>query len=430
MVKDQGRIIILTLLLSFHMTTAQEILDKIVAVVDNKIILQSELNQFSYQTAIQRGIDPRKNIEQFNELRQNALNNLVDQKVLLTKAQEDSLAVDERQVEQVLEDRLKVLIQQLGTEKKVEEYFNQPIRKIRRTLRQDISEGLLVRSIQQQKVRKVKVSRREIEHFYQAMQDSLPKLKESVKLSHILLNVRAGEEALSKARQKTISIQQSIKAGEKFTELAQKYSEDPGSAKRGGELGFIQRGDFVREFEEVAFALEPGNISDIVQTQFGFHIIQLIDRRGEKINARHILISVVISEADAERTQAQVENIRSEIASGKITFEEAAQKYSTDITTNEKGGSLGWFEIDQLQVEEFIEVAKRLQPGKTSQPVKTQFGFHLVRLDERREPRQFNITDDWQQLEEMALAQKSENDFKNWLNSIKDEMYIKISDQL
>jgi len=406
---------------------AQEILDGIVAVVDDKIILYSELNQFAYQMAIQMGIDPRKDTEKFNELRKTALSNLVDQKVLLTKAEEDSVVIDDRQVDQVLEDRLTTITQQLGSEEKVEEYFGQPMRKIRRTLRKDISEALLVRTLQQQKFREIKVSRREVEEFYKTMKDSLPTVKASVELSHILFNIQPSQESIKAARAKIESILKRIRDGEDFAELAKQYSEDPGSRKRGGELGFIERGDFVREFEEAAFALQPGEISDIVQTQFGFHIIQLIDRRGEKINARHILIRVAMSDEDEIRTRDALQKLRDEIVAGKITFEEAAKKYSSDLTTNEDGGSLGWFEIDQLQVKEFRQVAASLEPGEISQPIKTQFGYHLVRLDDRREPRKLDLANDWQQLEEIVLARKSEREFRNWLESLKKDLYIRIA---
>lgn len=408
---------------------AQEILDRIVATVDDKIILQSELSQYAYQLAIQMGIDPRRDPAKFDALRANALESLVDQKAMLVKAVEDSVVVDDRQVDQVLDDRIKSMTQQLGSEEKVEEYFGQPMRKIRRTLRRDISEGMLVRTLQQKKFREVRISRREVEQFYHAMKDSLPGIKASARLSHVLLNIQAGDEATKAARAKAEELLTRIRAGENFAELAGKYSEDPGSQKRGGELGFIQRGDFVREFEEAAFALQPGEISGLVQSQFGIHIIQMIDRRGEKINVRHILIRVAMSAGDESRTAERLKNLREEIVSGKIKFEDAARQYSNDLTTNEKGGDLGWFEIDQLQVPEFVEVAKSLKPGEISQPIKTQFGYHIVRLDERREPRDFNLKEDWDQIEDMALNFKAEQEFRKWVDALKKDLYIKIADQ-
>ncbi len=413
-------------LLFYSRVHAQEILDQIVAVVDDKIILQSELTQFTTQTAFQLGLNPQRDQEKFNQLREQALENLINQKVLLTKAQEDSITVDERQIDQALDERMKTIVQQLGSEQKAEEYFGQPMRKIRRTFRTDIEEQLLVRNLQQKKMRDLKVSRREVEQFYNTYKDSLPMIEASVKLSHVLLNIQAGDEAVQAAREKIESIQKRIQESEDFAKLAGEFSEDPGSSKRGGELGLIQRGDFVREFEEAAFALEPDQVSEIVRTQFGFHIIKLIERRGEKINVRHVLMRVPTAAGDEQRTREKAEQIRSDIVAGKSTFAEAAKKFSNDQTTNEKGGDLGWFEAEQLQVAAFREAARTLDPGEISEPLKTEFGYHLLRLDEKREARKLSLTEDADRLQEMALNQKAELEFRKWIESLKQQMYVRV----
>jgi peptidyl-prolyl cis-trans isomerase SurA len=420
-------IIFVSLGSSLRLAHAQEVLDRIVAVVDDQIILQSELLQYAYSLAVQMGIDPRKQPDEFGELRSGALESLIAQKVLLTKAKEDSVTVEPRQVDQVLDERLKGMVEQLGSEEKVEEYFGQPLRKLRRTLRENIEEGLLVRNLQQSRFRTIKISRREVEDFYHAMKDSLPGIKAAVHLRHILLNIAPGEAAVAAARAKIDTLLKRVRSGEDFAKLARMYSEDPGSAAKGGELGFIQRGDFVKEFEETAFALQSGEISEVVRTQFGFHIIEFIDRRGEKVNARHILIRVATSADDEKAAAALAGQLRDDILAGKISFEDAAKKYSTDQTTNEKGGDLGWFEADQLQVVAFREAAKTLQPGELSQPLKTQYGVHLVRLEERRDPRQFTLEEDWQQIHEMALNAKGEREFQSWVAALKKQMYIRVA---
>jgi len=415
------------LLLFSHHAHSQEALDRVVAVVDDQIILQSELLQYAYSLAFQLGIDARKQPEKLEQLRDGALESLIAQKVLLIKAKEDSVTVDQRQVDQELDNRLKGMVEQLGSEEKVEEYFGQPLRKVRRTLRENIEEGLLVRTLNQRKFREIKISRREVEDFYHALKDSLPGVKAAAHLSHILLNIVPGEAAVKEAQAKIDGLLKRVRDGEDFAKLAREYSEDPGSASKGGELGFIQRGDFVREFEEAAFSLQPNEISGVVRSQFGLHIIQLIDRRGEKINARHILVRIATSSNDEKETEAAARRWRDDILAGKMTFEEVAKKYSTDQTTKEKGGDLGWFESDQLQVPAFREAAKILKPGEISQPLKTQYGFHLVRLDERRDPRQFTLAQDWQQIQEMALNAKGEKEFQNWVNALKKQMYIRVA---
>ena len=408
---------------------AQEVLDRIVAVVDDKIILQSELVQFTTQTAFQLGLNPQRDPEKFEELRLQALQNLVNQKVMLTKAQEDSITVDERQIEQVLDERMKAIVQQLGSEQKAEEYFGQPLRKIRKLFRTDIEEQLMVRNLQQKKMRDLKVSRREVEQFYQTYKDSLPMLHASVRLSHVLLNIQASDEAVQVAREKITSIQKRIQEGEDFALLAGQYSEDPGSSKRGGELGFIQRGDFVREFEEAAFALEPNQVSEIVRTQFGFHIIKLLERRGEKINVRHILIRVPTVAGDEQRTRERAGQIRDDILAGNLSFAEAAKQYSNDQTTNEKGGDLGWFEADQLQIAAFREAARTLALGEISEPLKTEFGFHIVRLEEKREARKLTLEEDWDRLQELALNHKAEGEFRQWVEGLKRQIYVRVVEE-
>jgi len=408
---------------------SQQMLDQIVAVVDNNIILSSELLQYTRQLAVQLGINPAKEPAKFEELRQNTLDNLVIQKVLLTKAKEDSIAVDDRQVDQTLDEQINRMVQQLGSEEKLEEYFGQPLRKIRRTLRQEIADRMLVETLQGKRVREIRISRREVEDFYHARKDSLPTLKASVKLSHILFTVEAGEVAQTKARTLIDSLLALVRAGEDFATLAKKYSEDPGSADRGGELGFIQRGDFVREFEEVAFALKPGEISDVVKTQFGFHIIQLIDRRGEKINARHILVRLTTTADDEAALVQKAKNIREEILAGKMTFAEAAQTYSQDKTSAPQGGDLGWFEVDQLQLPAFRQAVEALQVNDISEPVKTQFGYHILRLDGKREPRALSLAEDYDRIHEMALIQKREREFSKWVDSLKKQLYVRIYDE-
>lgn len=408
----------------------QQVLDRIVAVVDDQIILASDLSQYAQQLAIQLGINPAKEQEKFQDLRRNTLSNLVMQKVLLTKAKEDSLTVDERQVDQTLDDQIKRMVERLGSEEKLEEYFGRPLRKIRRTLRQEIAERMLVETLQARKVREIRISRREVEEYYHANQDSLPALKEAVNLSHILFTIEAGEQAQRAARARIDSLLHLLRSGHDFASLAKKFSEDPGSAAKGGELGFIQRGDFIKEFEEVAFALKANEISDVVRTQFGFHIIQLLERRGEKINVRHILIRLSTT-ADDERAAVQkAEECRQELLAGKYSFSEAAKTFSQDKTTRDAGGDLGWFEVDELQVPAFQQALRNLARGEISEPVKTQFGYHLIRLNARREARPLNLAEDYDEIQDMALAAKREREFVAWVEQLKKQLYIRVSEEI
>ena len=402
----------------------QDVIDRIVAIVDENIILQSELNQFAYTYAVQSKIDISKNPEAFAALREKILDELIIQKVLLVKAKEDSIEVDARQIDSMLDEQIKGMVRQVGSEKKLEDELGMSMRKIRNRFREQIEERALVENLKSKKLATISVGKGEIEEFYKTMKDSLPRVEESVNLSHILVSVSAGGDAREKALAKIKEVQQKLEAGEPFEKLAQEYSDDP-SGSRGGDLGFIQRGDLVVPYEEAAFALEIGQISDIVETEFGFHIIKLEDRLGEKIRTRHILVQVPITDEDEKRTLAFLDSLRSAILAGEISFTDAAKKYSEDESTREQGGNLGWFEIRQIQLPEFKQVAETLEVGDISHPIKGQVGYHLVRLNDKKAAREISFDEDYEQLKAWALQLKREKFFRSWVQELKKEFYIK-----
>lgn len=405
----------------------QERLDGIAAIVGDEVILHSEVNQFAAQLAIQNRIDLRKHPEKFNELRKISRENLVIQKILLAKAREDTITVDDARVDEELDKQIQIWSQQLGSESKIEEYFGIPVSRIKRQFREEVKNRLMVETLQSQYVQKITITRPEVERFYETMKDSLPEMKDMVKISHILRKIRAGGEGRDEALKKIQDIRRRILAGEDFSQLARQYSEDPGSASRGGELGFISRGDFVKEFEEVAFHLQEGELSEIVETQFGFHLIQVVERRGEKINVRHILIRLRPSEDDDRYTREFLSTIRDSIILGS-DFAEMARKYSDDKTTADKGGNLGWFEVEQLQVREFKEALKGMEVGDVSEPFRTEFGYHIIKLDDRREGGKLSLKRDWQQIEQMALARKRSKAMKKWVDELRKQVYVEIKE--
>jgi len=414
------------ILLIWNQLFAQQILDKIVAIVEDEVILQSELTQFSLNLAFQLRVDPRREPEKFNQLQKETLQNLINQKILLAKAEEDTIEVDERQVDTVLEEQIDRMIQQVGSEEKLQEQLGMSVSKLKRNFRDEVRKNLKVEKLQQTKFSQINITRREVEEFYETVKDSLPELKETVDLSHILLEVKAGDESEKGARKKIDGFLQRVKNRENFEDLCRQYSEDPGSASKGGEIGFMQRGDFVPEFEEVAFLLEPGDISDVVKTRFGFHIIQCIDRKGDKINVRHLLIRLEPNEVDEESTEKKIKDIRALMDNPENDFETIAKQYSDDETTQEQGGHLGLFEVDNLQEQEFKTAIETLQPGEISQPFKTRFGWHILKLNNRQEPRQISMEKDWERIETYALNMKRQKEFQKWLEEIKKDVYVEI----
>lgn len=426
--KKKTYIFIISLLFSAA-AYPQQLAEGIVAVIGKEIVLKSEVDYYVRSYAVQNKINLARDQEKVNALKKQILDKMVEQKVLLTKADQDTIKVDEQEVEQRVEQHVNYLISQVGSEEKLEEVFQNPIKKIRRNLIKETEERMKIDMLRRTQFASVKVSRREVEKFYKSYKDSIPKYEETVEISHILKEVRAGEDSRNSALEQIRNIAQQIKNGADFKELARQYSQDPASAKRGGELGFTKRGDFVKEFEEVAFSLNENEISDIVESQFGFHIIQLIEKRGEKINTRHILIQVQPTDQDDKRAIEELTGLRQRIIDGE-SFSDLAVQYSDDENVQKDKGFLGKFETRNLSIPAFAKIIDLLEPGDISMPFKTEFGYHIVKLNSRTDAREMSLTSDWERIQEMALNFKIENEYSRWIIKLKEDIPIQINETI
>ncbi len=404
---------------------SQQLVEGVAAVVGDEIILKSEVEQQAYNYALQNRINVEQNPKMLERLKKEVLNSLIEQKILLNKAQEDTITVDEAMVDQRLEERMNYMIERAGSEDELEKIFGKSMSSLRRDARERIREQMLVEQVRAAKFQDVKVSRREVEQFYDAYKDSLPKREETVEISHILMTVEASEDAQTEAFQKIKTVQEKLENGADFAELAKKYSEDPASAQRGGDLGMTSRGDFVKEFEAAAFELEEGEVSDIVRTQFGYHIIKMIERRGERIHTRHILVRLSPSESDEQKIIETLSDLRKRIMNGE-DFEKLALEYSDDDNVTNDKGHLGTFEVNKLAIPEFQQIVKNLDEGEISKPFKTDYGYHIVRLDERGASRNYSIKDDWQKIEQFALNKKMQDEYQEWIAELKENISIEV----
>ena len=413
------------LLINSTVLLAQQILDGIAAIVGDKIILRTELLQTAQGFAVQMGIDPVTQPGKFKKLKKDVLKNLINEKVLLAKAKEDTITVDDQRVEAALEGRIQELIRRLGSKEKVEAYFGAPINKIKKDYRDDIRDQLIVQTLQQKKLRNVRVSRSEVERFYETMKDSLPKRKPMVKLRHILLEVQPGKTARERAMARIREIQSKLDQGESFEKLAKQYSEDPATAGRGGDLGFVERGTLFPSFEKAAFSLKPGEISDVVETPVGLHLIQMIEKRGDKVRVRHILVRLEVTPQDEEAVIDTLNMIRKKALAGE-DFAELAKKYSQDTSTKDQGGDLGWMPLEQLQIEAFKNAVDTLKVDEISRPFKTRFGYHVVKLEGKKPAREFSLKEDWDQIKEWALNAKRQRVLNQWIDELKKDIYIEV----
>ena len=425
LINNKLNIVLFVCILGNSPNVVSQVVDGIAAVVGDEIILKSEVDQFAQTQALRMRIDPTRNPSRYESVWRRTLKTLVDQKILLDRAELDSIEVSDREIEEALDNQIDGIIQRAGSREKVEEIIGYSINRLRRNYREEIRKQKLVDRVQQLKFSDLSVNRREVEEFFSEYSDSLPELKPAVKISHILKEVVAGSNADSIAYQKADSILGLLKNGSDFGEIALKYSDDPNSAANGGELGFMKRGTLVPEFEEVSYSLLPGYISDIVKTEFGYHIIKMIERRGDKINVKHILIMSKTSTSDEDRVIGLLNEIREKIKSGD-QFEKMASEYSDDPEVNLNKGDLGWLDLSSLNIPQFASVLDTLQVGNLSSPFKTDFGYHIVKKIEFREGGPLSLENNWYEIEAMVIRNKRLKVYDEWLNSIRNEVYIDI----
>ncbi len=419
-------LVVSILLITSLFLPAQQMIDGIAAIVGEDIILFSEMNQYAFEMAQQSGLDIYQNPEAFSIIQQQALRDLVNSKIILLQAAADSIEVNERNIEASADQQLQQYIQMAGSEEVLEMYFDTPIKKIREMLYERVKSSMLSQQLQSEKFSKIKISRPEVIDFYNTNKDSLPDLPERIDIDHILITEKPSPQSKEKTLEMINGIRNEIITGTlSFEDAAFQYSQDPGSAEEGGDLGFVPKGTFVPEFEKAAFALKPGEISEPVETQFGYHLIQNIEIRGELIHCRHILFSIQTSDEDNQYVINMLSTIRDSILQGG-DFEEFARKYSEDPDVEMNGGHLGEFAIETLQIPEFGEVALSMKEGEISEPFISPYGFHILRLNKHLPPEKISLKTHYPILENMALNQKQTIFWDNWMEKLYGKYYVEI----
>ncbi|RPI05100.1 MAG: parvulin peptidyl-prolyl isomerase, partial [Ignavibacteriae bacterium] len=383
------------------MVPAQTLVDRIVAVVDKEIITESELNERVSFLALQNKIDPNQ-----PGLRAQVLDGLVSEKLILAQALIDSVEVTDDEVTRALDQQIANFVRQVGSEQRVEEMYGKSISRIKREYRTEIKNQLLVQKTRQQREAAISVTHREVEDFFVSFRDSLPQVPDEFTISHIYIVPKPDTAVETRTRLLMQSILDSIRAGGDFAQFAKRYSTDPGSAASGGDLGWEKRGVFVREFEETVFGMKEGEISNLVKTQFGFHIIQLLGRRGESVHARHILMKIDKGPASDSAAVDTLRAIRKRALNGE-SFAELASRYSEDEDTKTIGGDLGVLTTDQLQPD-FAAQIKDMKTGEISEPLRTavgsSYGFHIIWIRKRAPPHSINLQDAFDRVEQLAAS--------------------------
>ena len=361
-------VLIFTAVSAFAQKYSDGMVDKSIAVVGKDVIMLSEIEEECRMQRM-RGLIPDMTT------RCEILEAIMVNKLFYFQAQLDSLTVNDANVEAMLDARVDEAYSSLGGEAKVEEYFGKPIYKIRAEWREALSEQSLIQEMQRNVTSKApRLTPSEVEEYYKSLpEEDLPMVSTKYRLRQIGLYPDR-ESANLAVKEKLLELRERVVNGEKFSTLARLYSQDPGSMTKGGELGMMSKNVFWPEFSDAAMSLKVGQVSQIVETPDGFHIIQLIDRQGDMFNARHILMKPVYTSEDRTKAFNRLDSIRNLIVADSISFQDAARKFSEDPKTSTSGGLLSdpytgssYFEKDQLKPTDYA-VLKSMQEGETSEP--------------------------------------------------------------
>jgi len=416
-------------------TSNDSIVDGVVAVVGANVILRSDIEnqylQFRAQGNIQGSAE---------KVRCQIMEGLLFQKLLFHQAQVDSVKITESQVDGEMDHRMRMFIGQVGSVDKLEEYYQKSISEIKNEMRDIIKEQMMVQSSQEKITKDVNITPSEVKAFLRKLpKDSIPEISSEIEVGMIMKIPVIGDAEKQACIDRLKSFKERSKKGDDFSTLAVLYSEDPGSAKKGGELGMFKRGDMRIEFEAAAFKLKPVEISDIVETEDGFHIIQMIERKGEYINVRHILLQPKVSMTSMTRAKNTLDSVGNLIEQKKITFADAVVRFSDDPTRNNGGliinpmTGTSKFEASQLDPKIFFVIDK-LKVGDISAPVlyKTDRGkeqYRLYYLKTRTVPHKANLEDDYAKIHQMALDEKKMDVMNNWIKERIVKTYISIDEQ-
>jgi peptidyl-prolyl cis-trans isomerase SurA len=421
------------LIFSFQIFTlpllAQEMVEGVVAVIGDKAILKSEIEQQYLQLKASDFTNANLRCEVMEEL--------MFQKLLSHQAEIDSLEVTEDEINDAIDQRIDYFVSQIGSEKKLEDYFGKTISQIREEFQTIFKEQRLAQRMESKITSGVKVTPQEVLKFYNKIpEDSLPLFPEEIYLSQLVVYPKVDKSERERITKKLNGFKQRVQNGEDFAFLASLYSDDPGSAKVGGDLGFVNKGKLVPKFESVAFRLQEGELSDVVETKFGFHLIQMVKRRGQQFNIRHILIKPNISSNAVEKAKTKLDSIIQFMAKDTLSFEQLAIKYSEDESKNNGGvivnpqtGSSS-FVLEELEfsVSSTIDGLKENEYSKPTVFVSFdgRKGCRIINVDRIIEEHQANLKEDYDRIQSVALQEMKAQALNEWKKDKLKETYIDI----
>lgn len=413
-----------------------DVVDKVIAVVGQNMIKKSEL-----ETAyLQQKMNSNFIIENEYERRCDILEGMLINKLMLHQAELDSVEVTEDEVNREMDNRIRYMISAYGSQEMLEKQMRRSLSEIKSYYKDVIKENIMIAQIEQKLTGSITVTPREVVDFYNSIpKDSLPTIEQEYVFSQIVKIPEVSEQEKERVKSKLNEYRDRILKGSKFSTIATLYSEDPASAKKGGELGFFSRGQMVGEFENAAFALQDGEISPIIETKYGYHIIQMIERRGNQVNCRHILLQPKVTPQQLQEAYDQLEQIKKEIDNGEITFEEAILKYSDDASKINEGLIINPYNASAIFSKDAINETifnvdkvdfESMKEGEITKPIrfKTELSdaYRLIKINRKTDAHKVDLTLDYDKIQASALDNKKTEIIKEWANKRLKKTYVKI----
>jgi peptidyl-prolyl cis-trans isomerase SurA len=430
--------IIIFIAASFNMRmSGQKLVESVAGIVGNELILLSEVEELVKQ------IRESGNRTPVDQLRCQVFENLAVKKLYVDQARLDSIIVLPSQVDADLNLRLNYYVMQAGSEAAVEEYFKKSMFDIKSDIRELMIEERMEEEMRTKLSEGIEAAPVDVRRFFNSIpRDSVPLVPARVELSIIQIDPPSNEENKIIARQRILDLRSEILGGKSFEVMARLYSEDDGTAVRGGEVGFQPRGGLAKEYADVAFSLKNNTVSKVVETEYGFHIIQLIERRGDLVNTRHILIKPRLSVNDVMTATERLDSIAALIRLDSITFETAARQMSTHKESRINGGKLvtgeanartSIFALEELDMDMY-QIVRNMKTGEISPAYRTvdennNTVFRIVKVDREYPAHRANLDDDYQLLQKMALQEKLDKKFLEWEEKKLEITYIKVSEE-
>jgi peptidyl-prolyl cis-trans isomerase SurA len=404
------------------------VIDKIVAIVGNEIIMQSDIaGKLELLRQQDRSIDVNNKV-----LQEQVLESLINENLIITKAIEDSIVVTEDEISTEWDRFKDNLVNYYGSTKRIEDVYGMSLTRIQYEYREIIRKQLLAQKIQQKKFYSVKVTPKEVEDFFNLYKDSIPDVPTQFELYHLVKFVGASKSAKEEVYELAKKVRDSIISGGLFSDFAKRYSQDPGSATDGGELGWFSKGKLLPEFEKAAFELIPGKTSMPIETPFGYHIIQTLDKNKDSVMTRHILFRIGNSQSDIERTKDILNGYSDSVKNG-ADFIDLAKMYSDDNDTRGFGGALGSIPEEQLPPN-FKEAVVILPEGGITDPLPynvdpSKPAMHIIYKKKIIPAHKPNLDVDFKILEQKAKNFKQMNLYNDWIQQLRKELYWEVKDK-